>query len=139
MKRNYSNLLRVMLIGILISQFSFSSFSSTNKADEDDKKNKISSNSGKNSATTKTTVFKVALYPNPATDVITIDIKTEVDDNLEIEILKFTGEPVMSFVNKGFVKSKSKYKVDISKLPKGIYTLKVKNSYVNEVQRFVIK
>jgi hypothetical protein len=62
---------------------------------------------------------KVAIYPNPASQFITID---GVDDNANVDIYDISGKNVKSFM----IKSKSQ-QMDISDLVKGIYLARLNN------------
>ncbi len=66
----------------------------------------------------------VRIYPNPTTDVITIEV-----ENAEIEIIDVNGKSILSssVLEKGTI--------DLSPLSKGIYMLKIKGTTTNKTVR----
>ena len=91
------------------------------------------------SITEQRNTLEVGIYPNPAKDIITLDIggnrknmKTEVGiyDMLEREILKF------GIANPEYAPS-GKSEINVSSLSKGMYFLKVTNSTAQTQTKFV--
>lgn len=73
-------------------------------------------------------VNKVSIYPNPATQFITID---GVDENANVDIYDISGKNVKSFM----IKSKSQ-QMDISDLVNGVYLARLNN---NQTSLFIKK
>ncbi len=72
----------------------------------------------------------LSLYPNPASDEITI-----TSENAEsLVILNTAGQEIKTIVTP----NKSE-KIDVSELPQGVYIVKIKNSNHTTTQKFVIK
>ncbi|QQR50650.1 T9SS type A sorting domain-containing protein [Candidatus Nomurabacteria bacterium] len=74
-------------------------------------------------------VQALKLYPNPATDIITVDVVTHID---EIKIVNILGQQVVvPSVGIG-----SKVRLDIGDLPTGIYTIVIVSKDARSVARF---
>jgi hypothetical protein len=78
-------------------------------------------------------VENIFVYPNPASDNLTVEISAKSDDYYEIEITDMLGKQAMLLmpsrkINEGIFKKS----FDISKLQSGIYTYHIKSSSVNQ-------
>ena len=76
---------------------------------------------------------QLTAYPNPATDVLTIDMTSIPEDNYEIKLLDLSGKIIM----KDMVSDLTKHNINISDLSQGIYVLSVSNGE-NAYQRKII-
>jgi PKD repeat protein/photosystem II stability/assembly factor-like uncharacterized protein len=77
------------------------------------------------------------LYPNPATDEITIELETQSAPEAELIITNSIGQKVLV---KALERStKLTDKADVSKLPAGVYVMSVEGENVNLRQTFVIQ
>ena len=81
-------------------------------------------------------VSGISVYPNPASDNVTVEFSASADDYYEIEITDMLGKQVMLLmpltkISKGVFKKS----FDISKLNNGIYTYRIKSSTVNQSGR----
>jgi hypothetical protein len=77
----------------------------------------------------------IAVYPNPVTNTLTIDIpKAAVGTKQEavIEITSIQGQLI-----KTFIATSSKTNIDVSALPGGVYVVEVKTGKGVEVKKFV--
>lgn len=76
----------------------------------------------------------VRLYPNPATDVITIDLN--VEGKYDFEVIDGLGRRVLTGTIEG-----STAPISVSKLENGIYTIHLLNTSTNQVnvERFVVQ
>ncbi|NQY30656.1 MAG: T9SS type A sorting domain-containing protein [Flavobacteriaceae bacterium] len=72
------------------------------------------------------------IYPNPATDKITIEFNDSSMVNQEISIYNLVGQKVNTLLSS---KSQNKQVIDLSKLPSGIYFIQ----FVNKQQQMVTK
>lgn len=63
---------------------------------------------------------QIALFPNPASDVVSVRIFTDFDENNKVEICDLTGKLISKFD----VASQEIYTLDISKLEKGLYLIR---------------
>ncbi len=76
------------------------------------------------------------LYPNPASDVLNLDIATQDLDDYTVAITNLQGQVVYSeSFNKG---SDLLHQIDISNLPNGIYMLKINDGHSVAADRFVV-
>ncbi|HRR23751.1 MAG TPA: T9SS type A sorting domain-containing protein [Bacteroidia bacterium] len=83
-------------------------------------------------------VSGISVYPNPASDNVTVEFSASADDYYEIEITDMLGKQVMLLmpltkISKGVFKKS----FDISKLNNGIYTYRIKSSTVNQSGRIL--
>lgn len=78
---------------------------------------------------------KVALYPNPAENIITLTIAETNNHDWTVEILNATGKQVLMQKNKGNEVVKI---FDISHLSKGIYLVKVKNNEAFAIKKLIV-
>jgi len=81
---------------------------------------------------------EVTLYPNPATDQITLEFETIDDNSLQMQIINLEGKLVKSdriYPNAGF----NSMPFDISDLEAGIYTIKIDGDAIMILERFIIK
>jgi len=75
------------------------------------------------------------IYPNPASDMVTIDFSQQATDgdNAAINIFNLNGQCVMNLPCSG-----KKTNISISDLREGVYIVQVSNSKINESKRLVI-
>ncbi len=78
----------------------------------------------------------VAAYPNPATDVLTVEINSENMDAVNLEILDVTGSTQIFQELEG-IQGVQTVKIPVSKLEKGIYLLSVRTGGETVIKRFV--
>jgi hypothetical protein len=74
---------------------------------------------------------KFKLYPNPATDKITVET-SEVTQESYLAILNFEGEQLMTSQI-----TQPKTEVDISSLPRGVYFVRLTNDRTVEIGKFI--
>lgn len=75
------------------------------------------------------------IYPNPSSDMVTIDFSQQTADgnNTSIRIFNLSGQCVMNLPFTGY-----KTNISISDLREGVYIVRVSNSKINESKRLVI-
>ena len=81
------------------------------------------------------TLSTILVYPNPATNTITIDVtKAAVGSKQEavIEITNIQGQLIKTLATTG-----NKTNIDVSALPGGVYVIQVKSEKVYKVGKFV--
>jgi hypothetical protein len=78
-----------------------------------------------------------SLYPNPANDVLTVEMNTVFSQKAEIRMYDMFGKELMrKSVN---ASENSIYELNISELPEGVYLLRVINGKLNQTKKFVVK
>ena len=78
----------------------------------------------------------ITVYPNPSNGVFNINIPSD-SKNLRLEVTDISGKVVQeAFINKA---SNSIYKLDLSKLSKGIYLMKVSDNNYSKSEKLIIK
>ncbi len=71
---------------------------------------------------------QIAVYPNPCTNSITVDILLSSPDCPKITIMDQTGRIVFSQVNVGLVSGKARYEIPTFSLDPGLYFIEVRTS-----------
>ncbi len=82
--------------------------------------------------------YQVKVYPNPATDLLKVEITGVKSDNLDLMIFDMQGKLV--FLSKVAVKSEHFLtSININNLAKGFYTLKIQGQNVYNIQKLIIQ
>ncbi len=76
--------------------------------------------------------LKLNVYPNPANEIITVDFKESVSQNITIKILDVLGKNL--FQTELLNQKEGKFNIDINNFESGIYFVKYSN---NSISRFV--
>ena len=79
----------------------------------------------------------IVLYPNPATDKITIDLNNQKSESFNIKISNVLGQVVFSEMK--HYATNAKEILDVSTFEKGVYHLEVKNNEVSFIQKIVVQ
>jgi hypothetical protein len=80
----------------------------------------------------------ISIYPNPASDVLTIEASNVPGDVLNIEISNISGQVVMNSQLNDF-NGYAKEQLDISELTKGVYFVKIFTNEVTTAKRLVVQ
>lgn len=80
-------------------------------------------------------IENVVLYPNPATEILNLNIDRAFSETLEITIYNTLGQKVKTFKNV----SSSDLNLDISDLNTGLYLLRIEESGVSVTKRLMVK
>ncbi|RLD68163.1 MAG: hypothetical protein DRI84_00490 [Bacteroidetes bacterium] len=82
--------------------------------------------------------YKIKVYPNPSKGLITVDIKGNVKDKIELTLYNAQGQLVY---NKSIDYSSSHklIKIDIRNLAKGVYTLRLHGKQLNRVEKLIVQ
>lgn len=79
--------------------------------------------------------FNIAIYPNPSTDLVAIQVSGLVTENLQVELLDIAGKQVSStMISKG----RTIAYFDVQTLYTGTYLIKISNSKSATVKRVII-
>ncbi len=78
---------------------------------------------------------EVKVYPNPANDKLTIQLDNTMEGKAMVEILDLTGKLIYSSTINADFKLQT---IDISKVSKGIYYLRISNNNTTNNQKLVI-
>jgi len=78
---------------------------------------------------------QVAIYPNPAVDLITVDLSMLDTKNAAIEIIDITGKTIDSYT----LDTNMKIQIDLGIYANGIYQVKVSNDGSTIMKQFVKK
>lgn len=69
---------------------------------------------------------QLLVFPNPATQDLTILLRFEISGRVDVSVLDIMGKHIQTVYNGEFVKSSS-FKADVSKLSKGMYLLRIQH------------
>jgi hypothetical protein len=78
------------------------------------------------------------IYPNPASDQITIEFDLAETKNTSMEIKNVLGQTIKKD-NSDFFVGTNNIKIDVSKLPKGLYFVQLVNGSTQVTQKFIIE
>ncbi len=79
----------------------------------------------------------LAIYPNPASDYITIEAEDLTNEDFFIEIYSITNQLIWSDYHDG--NGTYTNKLDVGGFNDGVYLLRIRNEKVNHTQRFIIQ
>ena len=71
--------------------------------------------------------FQLSIYPNPATDQISIEFNLIESKNTSVEIKNVLGQAIKTISNKTFTKGRNKIEIDVSAFSSGLYFIQLKN------------
>lgn len=81
----------------------------------------------------------VPVYPNPASDFITLDLILPADDNLVIDLYDTYGHELLNAFDGPASKGLNSYTIDIRPLPSGVYLLRINYQGERSIEKFVIE
>jgi hypothetical protein len=81
----------------------------------------------------------IDLYPNPATNSLTVSFVPAITGNSKIELLTIDGKKILE-INNGIAKSGKKYykKIDVTKLVSGVYLVQLTNNNKLTIKKIII-
>ena len=86
-----------------------------------------------NDEATVSIVSRTEMYPNPASDILNIDVIANSNGTLDMTIFAFDGTKVSETKSLKIELGTNSFTENVSKLNKGIYLVKITNSSSNEV------
>lgn len=78
----------------------------------------------------------IDVFPNPASNTLTLTSKGTTADNARIEVIDVAGKTVVE-MNSSFSDSEQKTTIDITNLEKGIYLIRLTNNDKSTIKKFV--
>jgi hypothetical protein len=86
-----------------------------------------------------TTEGAIELYPNPATNSLTVSFVPAITGNSKIALLTIDGKKILE-INNGIAKSGKKYykKIDVTKLVSGVYLVQLTNNNKLTIKKIII-
>jgi hypothetical protein len=78
------------------------------------------------------------MFPNPASDVLNIELSLEGADHLEIRVMDISGKTVMQ-VSEEKTSVKYEGRLDVSNLAQGVYMIEVSDGQYTAVRRLIIE
>ena len=79
------------------------------------------------------------LYPVPASDEITIEINSQKDENLIVDVIRPDGKRLTTIDLGYIIHGTYHFEYNVSKLPKGFYLLRIKGSTMQATKQFIIE
>jgi hypothetical protein len=94
---------------------------------------------GKNGETVKGQNGKMVCYPNPAQEILNIELLTEKDGLVKVDLVNIQGISVFKIpqilVNAGW----NREKINVSGMAPGVYLLKVISGDVTEIRKVIVR
>lgn len=85
-------------------------------------------------------VFQQAAFPNPATAITCIPVKTDMDLEAQITLVDMNGKTVQSIFNGNIAAGlDNRYFTDVTDLPAGVYHIVLKTQLGTKVQKLLVK
>jgi hypothetical protein len=78
------------------------------------------------------------LYPNPATDQLTVDVPLEADSDVSVAIIDPSGKIALS-QQRMLSKGDNVFQFDLGRLPSGVYFVQVRNGEIAQTRKFVVQ
>lgn len=78
-------------------------------------------------------------YPNPATDVVNIELELTEDATIQIQLLDINGKVVMTEADQKLITGTHVLAIDTDKFAKGVYSLEIKINGQVERQKIVLQ
>lgn len=82
-------------------------------------------------------VSAVSVYPNPATDMLSLNFSISQAGNTEIRITNLVGQQVSSFSNAATTAGSNLVSIDVSNIPAGVYFVSIVHNGVAESHKFI--
>lgn len=79
----------------------------------------------------------VNLYPNPASEFLTVELNIKSGEEIIVELLDITNHVIFSDKHSGFAPYNHRF--DVSSMSKGIYFLRFRNNEVYQVSKIIIQ
>lgn len=80
-----------------------------------------------------------SVFPNPSNGMFNVSFKQLEDNNTKISLVDFSGKEIILSDAYIFAGHNIKMSFDLSKYPKGVYLVKISNSYLSEAKKIIIK
>lgn len=78
-----------------------------------------------------------AMFPNPASDLLTMDVNMTADRAVKVAVSDITGK-IMLVNSYQLQKDFNRITLDVSTLPAGVYLVRIENGDINGVQKLII-
>ena len=80
----------------------------------------------------------IKIYPNPATDQITVEVSMEADNDVQVSIMDAAGRVAVQS-NRTMSKGDNQIQMDLSRLNNGIYFVQVRNGELVKTRKLVVQ
>ena len=81
---------------------------------------------------------QIQIYPNPATEFITLSTAKNINSNVQVNIVDVAGR-LAHQVSYNNMQASAPHQIDISKLSKGVYFVKLSAGSEQHIQKLIIK
>lgn len=83
-------------------------------------------------------LFGVNLYPNPVSNTLNINVNSDTQNNVRIDVINYTGQTILSNVN-NVSQGNNTISLDVSSLTQGVYFAKISTDNNVKTVKFVKK
>ena len=82
--------------------------------------------------------FDVHIFPNPTTDIVTIDILSPASDKIKVDLINLNGEVIESNLSHVVSDNKLIYKIETGDLNPGVYYLSITSDNYKESYKLMV-
>lgn len=83
-------------------------------------------------------INSIQVYPNPVNDILTIDLKSEFENEFTIDVINILGESLYK-TNQNITSGLNTLKIDFNSFDKGVYMIQIMDKKQNRLNLKVIK
>jgi hypothetical protein len=80
----------------------------------------------------------LSVYPNPVNDAITIDLYSDTEENVQIDLYDIVGKKLYS-VSKQQILGEYQERISVGNYAKGLYTLRLTTSKGTMIKKIVVE
>lgn len=86
---------------------------------------------------TPVSIVGVSTSPNPATDVLSVQVDLKTPSEIRLKLYDLTGHPVQSIISENVAAGSNAFQMNVGGLPNGLYLLKVEEANGTAISRKV--
>jgi hypothetical protein len=87
----------------------------------------------------KANVATATVFPNPATDNVTLSFALENNDNINIQVVDLTGKVVVELGSAEYTNGVNQVNINTANLNSGVYFINMTSANSNYTQRLIIE
>jgi len=82
--------------------------------------------------------YRIKIYPNPTENLVNVDIKGDINDQIRLTMYNMQGQLVYSRDVK-YSASHKLIKINVSNLAKGVYTIRLQGKDLNRIEKLIVQ
>jgi hypothetical protein len=82
--------------------------------------------------------YSIKVYPNPSKGLVNIDIKGNVNDDIQLSLYNSQGQLVLAKEVR-YLSSHKIIKIDVRNLAKGVYTIRLQGKELNRIEKLIVQ